>query len=42
MTKRAISTPFIESLGITRKVQDEMPESAGDDAVVATAGKCPS
>ena len=40
--KRAISSPFIESLEIKRKVQEEMPLSAGVDAVVATAAKWPS
>ena len=42
MAKRAISRPFIESLEMTRKVHGEMPVSAGVEAVVATAGRCPS
>jgi hypothetical protein len=34
--------PLTESLEMTRNVHDEIPVSAGDDAVVATAGSCPS
>ena len=40
--ERAIEPNSVESLEMTRKVQGEMPVSAGDDAVVATAGRCPS
>ena len=37
-----MSTPLVESLEMTRNVQREIPVSAGDVAVVATAGRYPS